>query len=134
MDFSTQIVLPVIDYNHFLGNQIITANDYLASFQLLPYYRYSNTARFFAEAHVEHHFNGMLTNKIPLFRRLNWNLITGTNAFYLNTKDSYIEVFAGLENLFKIARIDFVWGFTSGGRSAFEVRVGLRGIGGRDID
>jgi hypothetical protein len=124
----------VIDYNHFLGNQIITANDYLASFQLLPYYRYSNTARFFAEAHMEHHFNGMLTNKIPLFRRLNWNLVGGTNAFYLNTRDSYVEVFAGLENLLKIARVDFVWGFTSGGRSAFEVRVGLRGIGGRDID
>ncbi|HTE28372.1 MAG TPA: DUF5686 and carboxypeptidase regulatory-like domain-containing protein [Flavitalea sp.] len=126
--------VPVIDYNHFLGNQIITANDYLASFQLLPYYRYSNTARFFAEGHVEHHFNGMLTNKIPLFRRLNWNLVGGSNAFYLNTKDSYVEVFAGLENIFKIVRFDFVWGFTSGGQSVFNVRVGIRGIGGRDID
>ncbi|MHA4847739.1 DUF5686 family protein, partial [Flavitalea antarctica] len=126
--------VPVIDYNHFLGNQIITANDYLASFQVLPYYRFSNMARIFTEAHVEHHFNGMLTNKIPLFRRLNWNLVAGSNAFYLNSKETYIEVFAGLENLFKIARFDLVWGFASGGRATFDVRLGIRGIGGREVD
>jgi hypothetical protein len=126
--------VPVIDYNHFLGNQILTASDYLASFQVLPYYRFSNSAPFFTEAHVEHHFNGMLTNKIPLFRRLNWNLVAGSNAFYIDTKNTYIEVFAGLENLFKIARFDFVWGFASGGRATFDVRLGIRGIGGRDVD
>ena len=126
--------VPVIDYNHFLGNQILTANDYLMSYQLLPYYRFSNTSKFVAEGHVEHHFNGMLTNKIPLFRRLNWHLVGGSNAFYLNTKESYIEVFAGLENIFKVVRCDVVWGFTSGGRTAVDVRVGIRGIGGRDVD
>ena len=122
--FYKKIVFP-LSITTISCNQIITANDYLQSFQLLPYYRFSNTARLFAEAHIDHHFNGMLTNKIPLFRRLNWNLVGGTNAFVLSTKDSYVEVFAGLENLFKIARIDFVWGFTSGGQSAFNVRVGI---------
>jgi hypothetical protein len=126
--------VPVIDYHHFLGNQILTASDYLASFQVLPYYEYSNNAPFYTEAHVEHHFNGMLTNKIPLFRRLNWNLVAGSNAFYINSKNSYIEFFAGLENLFKIARFDFVWGVANDRHSTFDVRLGIRGIGGREID
>ncbi len=124
----------VPDYKHFNGNQILTASDYLNSFQLLPYYRYSNISRFFAEGHIEHHFNGMLTNKIPFFRKLNWHLVGGSNAFYLNSRQYYIEAFAGLENIFKIVRVDLLWGFEHGGRSTAGVRVGIRGIGGRDVD
>jgi len=124
----------VPDYTHFNGNQILTASDYLTSFQLLPYYRYSNTSQFFAEGHVEHHFNGMLTNKIPVFRKLNWHLVVGSNAFYLNRNQYYTEVFAGLENIFKIVRVDFLWGFENKLRSTAGVRIGIRGIGGRDVD
>ena len=124
----------VPDYNHFNGNQILTASNYLNSFQLLPYYRYSNISKFFAEGHVEHHFNGMLTNKIPLFRKLNWHLVGGSNAFYLNRKQHYIEAFAGLENIFKIVRVDLLWGFENGRRSIAGIRVGITGLGGRDVD
>jgi hypothetical protein len=124
----------VPDYMHFNGNQILTASDYLSSFQLLPYYRYSNKSKFYAEGHIEHHFNGMLTNKIPVFRKLNWHLVAGSNAFYLNTKQYYLEAFVGLENIFKIARVDLIWGFEHGGRSTAGVRVGILGIVGRDVD
>jgi hypothetical protein len=124
----------VPDYKHFNGNQILTANDYLNSYQLLPYYRYSNISSFVAEGHVEHHFNGMLTNKIPLFRKLNWHLVAGSNAFFLNSNQYYIEAFGGIENIFKIVRVDFLWGFEPGGRSTAGIRVGIRGVGGRDID
>src|SRR5690606_37025571 len=55
------------DLQHFNGNQTFYNVNYLNSFQLAPYYRYSNAERFFAFGHVEHHFNGLLTNKIPLF-------------------------------------------------------------------
>ncbi|RYG06167.1 MAG: carboxypeptidase-like regulatory domain-containing protein [Chitinophagaceae bacterium] len=126
--------VPVPDYNHFNGNQILTASDYLNSFQLLPYYKYSNTSKFFGEGHVEHHFNGLLTNKIPVFRKLNWHLVAGSNAFILNQNQYYIEAFAGLENIFKLVRVDLVWGFEPQGRSLAGIRVGIRGLGGRDAD
>jgi hypothetical protein len=100
----------------------------------LPYYRYSNISKFYAEGHVEHQFNGMLTNKIPLFRKLNWHLVVGSNAFYLNRKQHYIEAFAGLENIFKIVRVDLLWGFENGRRSIAGIRVGITGLGGRDVD
>jgi len=119
----------VIDYTHFNGNQILASVEYLNGFQLLPYYRYSNKKRRYLEGHIEHHFNGLLTNKIPLIRNLNCYLVMGSNAFYADKDRQYVEVFAGLENLLKIARIDWVWGFDKGHRGLTGVRLGIRGFG-----
>jgi hypothetical protein len=118
------------DLQHFNGNQITIRSQYLSSFQLLPYYKYSNTSKMFVEAHVEHHFNGLLTNKIPLFRKLNWRLVGGANAFYIKPTSNYIEVFGGLENILKIIRVDFVWGFEYGRQATTGIRIGIAGFGG----
>jgi hypothetical protein len=114
------------DYTHFNGNQLFRLAPFLNSFQLAPYYKYSNTESFYTTIHAEHHFNGFLTNKIPLFRRLNWHLLGGTNAFYVNKKNNYAEAFVGLENIFKAFRVDFIWGFEQGRRPVTGVRIGLR--------
>ncbi|WP_205511135.1 DUF5686 and carboxypeptidase regulatory-like domain-containing protein [Longitalea arenae] len=119
----------VIDYTHFNGNQILASVEYLNGFQLLPYYKYSNKNRLYAQSHIEHHFNGLLTNKIPLFRKLNWYLVMGANAFYADSDKEYIEVFAGFENLLKIARFDWVWGVEKGHVVTTGVRLGIRGFG-----
>jgi hypothetical protein len=76
-DFSIPGLCYIQDYQHFNGNQTLAASEYLNSFQLAPYYANSTTAAFYATGHLEHHFNGFLTNKIPVFRRLNWNLVGG---------------------------------------------------------
>jgi len=132
--FINRKITQVPDFTHFNGNQLFLASDYSNSFQLLPYYKYSNVKRFYAKAHVEHHFNGLVTNKIPLFRRLNWHLITGANSFYLNQDQYYIEPFVGLENIFKILRIDFLWGIEKGKPSSTGIRLGIRGITRGDTD
>jgi hypothetical protein len=118
------------DYQHFNGNQTIFASQYLNSFQIAPYYANSTTASFYAVGHIEHHFNGMLTNKIPLFRTLKWNLVGGSNAFYVNPTNNYVEVFAGLENIFKLFRVDFVWSYLNGSQGQAGVRLGLGGLFG----
>lgn len=116
------------DYRHFNGNQIIFASKYLNSFQVAPYYANSTTASFYATAHVEHHFNGLLTNKIPLFKRLNWNLVGGSNAFYVSKNNNYVEVFAGLENIFKVLRVDVVGSYLNGKNGQVALRIGLGGL------
>jgi hypothetical protein len=118
----------VPDYIHFNGNQVFAATSYLSGFQILPYYKYSHTNNMYYEGHVEHHFNGMLTNKIPLFRRLNWNLVGGMNAFYVNKNAYYSEVFAGLENIFNLLRLDLVWGFEKNRAAAIGLRLGISGV------
>lgn len=120
------------DLQHFNGNQTFYNIKYLNSFQLAPYYRYSNAERFFTFGHVEHHFNGLFTNKIPLFNRLKWNLVAGANAFLVNSNNYYAEAFLGLENIFKLFRVDFVNAYQPGLGNRFGVRVGLGGlIGGK---
>jgi len=116
------------DYQHFNGNRTFYNDRYLNSFQLAPYYQYSTTASFYAMANLEHHFNGLLTNKIPLLNKLKWNLVIGSNAFYVNQRNNYIEAFAGLENIFKVARVDVVAGYQSQAPTRVGVRVGFGGV------
>lgn len=103
------------------------------SFQLAPYYLYSTTASFYSTANIEHHFNGLLTNKIPLFRKLNWNLVAGSNAFYVNKNQNYAELFAGLENILKIFRVDAVIGYDARDKNVTGIRIGAGGLLGSSI-
>lgn len=116
------------DLTHFNGNQTFYNIKYMNSFQLAPYYAYSNDAPFYSSLNLEYHLNGLLTNKIPLFNRLHWNLVAGSNAFYVNKTKNYFEVFAGLENIFKIFRVDLVTGYQSGSKTGVGIRIGLGGL------
>lgn len=118
------------DYQHFNGNQVFYAGEYVNSFQLAPYYANSTTAPFYAVGNIEHHFNGLLTNKIPFFRKLNWNLVAGSNAFYVNPNNNYVEAFAGLENIFKLFRVDVIASYLDGKTGQVGVRLGFGGLFG----
>ena len=121
------------DYQHFNGNRTTAASEYVNSFQLAKYYANSTTAKFYSIGHIEHHFNGLLTNKIPLFKRLNWNLVAGSNAFYVNNKNNYAEGFIGLENIFKILRVDFVAAYANGNKGLTGIRIGFGGVIGGGV-
>lgn len=121
------------DYQHFNGNLTAAASDYVNSFQLVSYYAFSNTEPLYFQAHLEHHFNGMLTNKIPWFRKLNWHLLAGTNTFYVNDRNNHVEVFAGIENILKLFRIDLVSGFDNGKYTSTALRIGFGGLIGGNM-
>ncbi|HEU4607823.1 MAG TPA: DUF5686 family protein, partial [Chitinophagaceae bacterium] len=121
------------DFQHFNGNQTFYNFKFLNSFQLAPYYRYSNTEKLYGLLHLEHHLNGLLTNKIPLLNQLKWNMVLGANTFYVNRDNYYVEAFAGLENILKLFRVDFVTAYQAQPGYSFGVRVGLGGIIGGAI-
>lgn len=121
------------DFQHFNGNRVMRASEYVNSFQLAPYYANSTIASFYSFGHVEHHFNGLLTNKIPLFKRLGWHLVAGSNAFYVNTSNNYVEIFAGFENILKILRVDFIAAYTNGKKGLTGIRIGTDGVIGGSI-
>lgn len=125
---SNRVEIP--DLQHFNGNLTIYNFKYLNSFQLAPYYQYSNAARFYTVGHVEHHFNGLLTNKVPLLNSLKWNLVIGSNAFYVNKDSYYLEAFAGIENIFKLFRVDFVVANQQADANKYGIRIGFGGIFG----
>jgi hypothetical protein len=123
----------VPDYLHFNGNISRIAAAYLNSFQILPIYEFSNISKFYALVHIEHHFNGFLTNKIPGFRKLNWHLVGGVNAFHYGKTD-YTEFFIGLENILKSFRIDYYWSLKDAKSYNSNFRIGLASRLGRVND
>jgi len=119
---TTKVQIP--DYQHLNGNISTFATEYLNSFQVLPIYQYSNLSKFYVLGHIEYHLNGFLTNKIPLFRKLNWHLVAGANAFHVNNTD-YQEYLIGFENIFKRIRIDFVSSTIDGKKGKNAIRIGI---------
>lgn len=122
-----RVFLP--DYTHFNGNQVFFAAPYLNSFQLAPYYANSNTEPLYSQFHVEHHFNGFGTNKLPLFRNLKYYLVAASNGYYVNQHKNYLEYSLGLENLgfkaFRFFRLDGVLGYTNFNTRVFGFRFGF---------
>ena len=112
-----------------------------------------NTMNFFefisdryASLWMEQHFDGYFFNRIPLFRRLKWREVLGAKAVLgdLDAKHSdellllpimrrlndgpFVEANAGVENIFKVLRVDGVWRLTyrdNPGASLFALRAKL---------
>lgn len=115
--------LTFADYRHFSGNRTLLAADF-SQFQLLDYYQYSTRASYF-EGHFSHHFNGFLFNRLPLLRTLKWQEVISLNYLHTTQIGHYLELGAGIEHIFKVARVDFYTGLQSGERVGTGVRVGL---------
>ncbi len=124
---SRSVFLP--DLMHLYGNQFAIASPYMRSFQLLPYYKYSNTDKLYAEAHVAYNLQGLLTNKIPLFRQLKWYFILSNNTYYAGNNRYYTEAMLSIDNigfkLYRLLRVDLVHSWESNGMNRTGIRIGL---------
>ena len=114
------------DFQNYLGNQITISQNYMTGFLMLPYYQFSNHASLYTESHVEYHLNGFISNKIPLFNKLNWFFVVGANTLNIKGKSNYYESFFSIENIFKIARIDFVNSYLQNSPHSSGIKFSLR--------
>ncbi|MEO6884399.1 MAG: DUF5686 family protein [Bacteroidia bacterium] len=95
------------------------------TFNLMNYYEFASDQ--YADALVEEHFDGFFFNHIPLLRKLKWRevveakaLVGSVSSADRNTllfpstlhslnQGAYYETGVGIENIFKVIRIDAVW-------------------------
>ncbi len=104
------------------GNETYFYDSY--AFNLMNFYEFIGDQ--WATLFWVHHFNGLLFNKIPLFRKLKWREVASMRSAIgsfsnkhrpelelppgLFTLDKpYVEVGAGIENILKIFRVDALW-------------------------
>ena len=83
----------------------------------------------YVEAYWQHHLNGLLFNRIPIIKELNWREVVGLNMAYgtLSSKNKdfnsqntftvmddvpYFEADLGIENIFNVIRIDYLYRLT----------------------
>ncbi len=120
-----------VDYKHFNGNQthINTSDRYLNVFNLLPYYTHSTNTSYW-ETHVEHDFNGFITNQIPLLNKLKSSLILGVHQLNIPGNKAYREFSVGLDKLgvgkFKMFRLDYVRSYTGSSFGTHGLVFGLQ--------
>ncbi len=94
------------------------------TYSLLDYYEFVTDTH--VSLRLEHHFNGRFFSHLPLLRKLNlrevvgfksvWGQISDDNiainasdVIYVAPENIYFEYSAGVANIFKVLRIDFIW-------------------------
>ena len=108
------------------ANQLVIMDEY--AFNLMNFLEYASDE--YVSVHLEQHVEGLLLDRIPLINKLKWrnfifakgyfsNLSASNNsATYLfpeklgKLNDPYYEAGFGIENIFKFARVDFIWRLT----------------------
>jgi len=113
------------DFKHFPGNElIITANDPVASFRMLPFYQ-NSTQQEFVAAHAHYQFRKFLVTQIWEVQLLGIRENLFTNYLYTPTSQNYFEVGYGIDNIFRFLRLEFVTSFRDGRYENFGVRIGI---------
>lgn len=105
------------------GNETLYLDD--VSFNTMRFFEFISDR--YIHLFAEHHFEGLFLNRIPLMRRLKWREVAGFKAvagdldekhfaemqlldnMYGLYNGPFMEVSAGLENIFKILRADIIW-------------------------
>lgn len=122
--FSRKVELP--DLQHFNGNQLLTAQSYLNTFQLAPYYSLAQDRGQYMVMHLQHELLGAVTNRIPIIKRMDLRMLGGTNILYRSPSDRYIETFIGFDNILNTIRLDWVRSWYADRPGTTGIRMGIR--------
>ncbi len=107
------------------GNETYVYDYY--SYNLMNYFEFASDQ--YASLTFTHHFDGLFLNHIPIMRKLKWReiamgktvvgSISNANREQLilpstlySLKDPYAEVGVGIENIFRVIRINAIWRLT----------------------
>ncbi|MEH0156883.1 DUF5686 family protein [Limibacter armeniacum] len=138
-------VLPYPMLGVHLGNELpVFYNAY--AFNLMNFMEFVSDQ--YASLNLEHHFEGLIANRIPILNKLNVRLFATSRILYGSLSDEnkaailsdipedhlkslngepYAEVGYGMENIFKIIRVDFVHRLTHTDGHAPEFAIKISG-------
>ena len=146
----TPSVVPYPILRAHLGNQTFFMN--LSAFNMMQYFEFISDR--FVSVNYQHNFEGLGLNSIPLIRRLKWRFVAHGNILFgnvqqknkdliptkdgertisgftsLDSKKPYAEVGYGVENIFRLLRVDFIHRLTyldSPGAKKFGIKFSIQ--------
>jgi hypothetical protein len=104
------------------GNETYSLDEY--AYNTMNYFEFISDR--YASIYYTHHFEGFFLNRVPLLRKLKWRevgyvkMLVGELKYYdsrlaaipegtYTLHKPYVEMAAGIENIFRIIRMDAVW-------------------------
>jgi len=119
-----QVAYPLLELH---GGNETYVYDYMA-YNMMRYYEFGSDQ--YVAAAIIHHFEGLLFNKVPLLKKLKWREVISGKAVWGTVEPNnrktlifpetlrsleqgpYVEATAGIENIFKVFRVDALWRLT----------------------
>ncbi|MEQ9424582.1 MAG: DUF5686 and carboxypeptidase regulatory-like domain-containing protein [Cyclobacteriaceae bacterium] len=114
-----------VDFKHFPGNQTpFATTDPTASFRLLDYYQYS-TSDEYVTIYLHDQFRQLLFTQIPALRLIGIKENLFINYLGTPSSNNYTEAGYGLDNIFKVFRIEAIASFVDGKYNDWGIRIGI---------
>ncbi len=114
-----------IDYRHFMGNRIFTqTTDPVGRYRLLDYYQ-SSTADHYISSFVYYDFRKFLLTRLLFIQKKGLKEALFVNYLGTNTSGNYTEVGYGINNIYRLFRIEGIAAFRNGKYYDWGVRVGI---------
>ena len=118
------------DFHHFNGIQNIFLQPSSSSwsnirqFSTLPYYDYS-TATNYIEIHIKHNFRVPIIANLLYKSGMNWSTYVGWNFLHTSDRFDYTEYYIGIEDIFEILSVQFVYPSPPLPSSRSSIRIGI---------
>jgi len=114
-----------IDYQHFAGNETpFLMENPVGSYRLLPYYL-NSTADKYASAQVLYQFRKFLFTQLPVLRMTGVKELAYVSYLVTPSLGNYVEVGYGLDNLFRILRLEASASFIDGNYNGYGIKIGV---------
>jgi hypothetical protein len=122
-----------IDYKHFNANRTLFSTPSNYAFQLMDYYT-NSAGKYWVDGFLEHHFNGWLINKIPVLKKTKLREILSLRYLTDDVIRHYWEAGFGIDNIFKVVRVDFNIGIEGDKLIRNGVMIRIPIVSGRGVE
>jgi hypothetical protein len=126
--FINSEAMDFMDFKHFSGNRMLfSPKDVSGGYRLLDYYRHSTQQEYVSLlSHIR--FRKLLFTHIAALRLTGVKENVFVNYLHTPTAENYMEVGYGIDNLFRLFRLELVQSFQGWESSIFAVRIGVASI------
>lgn len=114
-----------MDYRHFMGNETpLLLDNPVGGYRLLSYYNYSTGQEYFSGV-TYYQFRKLLLTQLPMLRLTGVKEMAFLTYLTTPTSENYFEVGYGIDNLFRIFRVEAAASFQDYQYNGWGIKIGI---------